>query len=243
MVDSLSPGAGSSDALTSAVEKSDESERAGEVALVFGLGFALVSMTTAMAQVERGANRIYGIRRDRKALAKYGRAAVLTGVLAGPVGIGFLMIVGGGAFGDAMADNYGWSPTPWQWWNVLRWPIGLTLLVFTIAVLLDHAPRRRQPALSWLALGSGIAVVLSALATGRARARTCSLSGSFGSVYGPLAGVFALLLWALLSSIAFFFGTAVCAQLEALRAGQVDPVVADPGRPHARTVDDGPGDV
>ena len=109
VVDSLSPGAGSSDALTSAVEKSDESERAGEVALVFGLGFALVSMTTAMAQVERGANRIYGIRRDRTALAKYGRAAVLTGVLAGPVGIGFLMIVGGGAFGDAMADSYGWS--------------------------------------------------------------------------------------------------------------------------------------
>ncbi len=235
VVDSLSPGAGSSDALTSAVEKSDESERAGEVALVFGLGFALVSMTTAMAQVERGANRIYGIRRDRAARAKYGRAAVLTGVLAGPVGIGFLMIVGGGAFGDAMVDNYGWSETTLQWWNVLRWPIGLTLLVFTIAVLLDHAPRRRQPALSWLALGSGIAVVLSALAT-VGLALYVSLSGSFGSVYGPLAGVFALLLWALLSSIAFFFGTAVCAQLEALRAGQVDPALADPGRPHARTV-------
>ena len=241
VVDSLSPGAGSSDALTSAVEKSDESERAGEVALVFGLGFALVSMTTAMAQVERGANRIYGIRRDRAARAKYGRAAVLTGVLAGPVGIGFLMIVGGGAFGDAMADNYGWSETTLQWWNVLRWPIGLTLLVFTIAVLLDHAPRRRQPALSWLALGSGIAVVLSALAT-VGLALYVSLSGSFGSVYGPLAGVFALLLWALLSSIAFFFGTAVCAQLEALRAGQVDPALADPGRPHARTVGEGRSD-
>jgi uncharacterized BrkB/YihY/UPF0761 family membrane protein len=95
VVDSLSPGAGDSDdALTSAVEKSDDSEKAGEVALVFGLGFALLSMTTAMTQVERGANRIYGIRRDRKALAKYGRAAVLTGVLSGPVAVGFVMIVG-----------------------------------------------------------------------------------------------------------------------------------------------------
>ena len=34
---------------------------------------------------------------------------------------------------------------------------------------------------------------------------------SFGSIYGPLAGVFALLLWSLLSSIALFYGTAVCA--------------------------------
>jgi YihY family inner membrane protein len=241
VVDSLSPGAGDSDALTTAVEKSDEAEVAGEVALVFGLAFALVSMTTAMAQVERGANRIYGIRRDRKALAKYGRAAVLTAVLAAPVGIGFLMIVGGGAFGEAMADSYGWSDRAVDTWEVLRWPAGLALLVLTIAVLLDHAPRRRQPALSWLALGSGIAVLLSALAT-IGLATYVSLSGSFGSVYGPLAGVFALLLWALLSSIALFYGTAVCAQLEALRAGESAPALDDPGRPHARTVGDRPSE-
>ena len=241
VVDSLSPGAGDSDALTTAVEKSDEAEVAGEVALVFGLAFALVSMTTAMAQVERGANRIYGIRRDRKALAKYGRAAVLTAVLAAPVGIGFLMIVGGGAFGEAMADSYGWSDRAVDTWEVVRWPGGLALLVLTIAVLLDHAPRRRQPALSWLALGSGIAVLLSALAT-VGLATYVSLSGSFGSVYGPLAGVFALLLWALLSSIAFFYGTAVCAQLEAVRAGESAPALDDPGRPHARTVGDRPSE-
>lgn len=238
VVQSLSPGAGDSDALSSAVDTSDESERAGEVALVLGLGFALLSMTTAMAQVERGANRIYGIRRDRKALAKYGRAAVLTAVLAVPVGIGFVMIVGGGALGDAMAENYAWSDRTVDRWNVLRWPIGLALLVLTVAVLLDHAPRRRQPALSWLALGAGIAVVLSAVAT-VGLALYVSLSGSFGSVYGPLAGIFALLVWALLSSIALFYGTAVCAQLEAIRAGESAPAYDDPGGPHARTVGDG----
>ena len=66
-----------------------------------------------------------------------------------------------------------------------------------------------------------------------------SFSGSFGSVYGPLAGVFALLLWALLSSVALFYGTAVCAQLEALRAGEVEPALDDPGRPHATTAGTG----
>jgi uncharacterized BrkB/YihY/UPF0761 family membrane protein len=147
------------------------------------------------------------------------------------------MIVGGGAFGEAMADSYGWSERTLDWWGFLRWPVGLALLVLTIAVLLDHAPRRRQPALSWLALGSGVAVVLSALAT-VGLALYVSMSGSFGSVYGPLAGVFALLLWALLSSIALFYGTAVCAQLEALRAGDPEPALDDPGRPHDRTVGD-----
>jgi YihY family inner membrane protein len=235
-IEAVSPGSGQSDALASAVTGENSSEEAGELALGLGLAFALVSMTTAMAQIERGSNRIYGIRRDRKALYKYGRAAVLTGILALPVGAGFLLLVAGGAFADAMAADYGWSATTVQVWNVARWPAGITLLVITIAVLLDHSPRRHQPALSWLALGAGVAVLLTLLATA-GLALYVNLSSSFGSIYGPLAGVFALLLWSLLSSIALFYGTAVCAQLESLRAGQESPVYDDPGRPHGQVVE------
>lgn len=235
-IQAVSPGAGETDAMASALTGDATSEEAGELALGFGLAFALLSMTTAMAQVERGLNRIYGIRRDRVALAKYTRAGLLTAVLAAPVGVGFIVLVAGAAFADAMARHYGWSEGAVDLWNWLRWPLGLTLLVLAIAVVLDHAPRRRQPALSWLALGSGIAVLLSLVATGLLAAYV-SLSGSFGAVYGPLAGVFALLLWALLTSMALFYGAAVCAQLEAVRAGQPDPAYDDPGRPHAQQVD------
>jgi YihY family inner membrane protein len=230
-IQTVSPGHGASDALASAVTGPASSERAGELALTLGLLFALVSMTTAMAQVERGANRIYGIRRDRPAPAKYGRAAVLTAVLAVPVGVGFLLLVAGGAFASAMATDYGWSDGTVLAWRIGRWPAGTVLLVFAIAVLLDHSPRRRQPALSWLALGSGISVLLSMLATGGLAAYV-HLSSSFGSTYGPLAGIIALLLWSLLSAIALFYGVAVCAQLEALRAGDREPAYDDPGRPH-----------
>ena len=241
VVDSLSPGAGESDALTTAVEKSDESEAAGEVALVL-----------------RPRLRP-GLDDDRDGPGRAGRQPHLRHP-ARPQGAGQVR-PGGGP--DRGAGRPGRHRVPddrrrrrlrrgdgRELRVVRRRPcsggtccagrVGLALLVFTIAVLLDHAPRRRQPALSWLALGSGIAVVLSALAT-VGLAAYVSLSGSFGSVYGPLAGIFALLLWALLSSVALFYGTAVCAQLEALRAGEADPALADPGRPHARTVDDGPG--
>ena len=194
-----------------------------------------LSMTTAMAQVERGSNRIYGIRRDRKALAKYGRAAVLTAILASPVGTGFLLLVAGGAIGDAMVEEYAWSADTLLVWNILRWPVGLALLVLTIAVVLDHAPRRRQPALSWLALGASVAVVLSMVTT-VGFAAYVNLSASFGSTYGPLAGVFALLLWSLLSAMGLFYGVAVCAQLEALRCGEATPAYDDPGRPHGAVV-------
>ncbi len=229
-VQGVSPGTGQQDALASAVTGGEASEEAGEVALGLGLVVALLSMAAAMAQVERGMNRIYGIRRDRRAVAKYGRAAVMTAVLALPVGLGFLVLVAGGAFADAMADVYGWGSTATTVWNVARWPLGVVLLVFAIAVVLDHAPRRRQPALSWLALGSGVAVLLSLAASGLL-ALYVKVSGSFDDVYGPLAGVFALLVWSLLTSVSLFYGAAVCAQLEALRAGQTEPAYDDPGRP------------
>jgi YihY family inner membrane protein len=232
-IEAISPGGGSNDALAKAV--ADGSEETGEVALGFGLAFAFVSMTTAMAQVERGSNRIYGIRRDRKALEKYGRAAVLTAILAVPVGVGFLLLVAGGSIGDAMVQEYDWSDDTLLAWNILRGPAGLAIVVFTIAVVLDHSPRRRQPALSWLALGAAVAVVLSMLSTAGLAAYV-NLSASFGSTYGPLAGVFALLLWSLLSAMSLFYGTAVCAQLEALRCGQAEPAYDDPGRPHGTVV-------
>ena len=236
-VAAVSPGSGDSDAVARAVRDSDASELSGEVALWVGLLLALASMTTAMAQVERGVNRIYGIRRDRPAARKYGRAAVLTGVLVLPVGLGFLLLVAGGAFADAMADGYGWSGSTVTAWNWARWPVGVVLVLFTVAVLLDHAPRRRQPGLSWLAVGAAVAVLLT-LASTALLAVYVAYSPSFGDVYGPLGGVVALLLWTLLSAVALFYGAALCAQLEACRAGQPQPVHDDPGRPDHVTVED-----
>lgn len=106
-VQAVSPGAGEQDALANAVSGDVSSQEAGEIALGLGLTFSLLSMTTAMAQVERGLNRIYGIRRDRPAVAKYGRAAAMTAVLASPLGLGFLLLVAGAPFADAMVANYG----------------------------------------------------------------------------------------------------------------------------------------
>ncbi len=219
---------GGDDASAAPRQTADEAEEAGEVALAIGLVFALVSMTTAVAQIERGVNRIYGIERDRRAAAKYGRAAVLTAILAVPVGVGFMLLVGGGPFADAMVEEYGWTGTTVTVWHVVRWPAGTLLLTFAIAVLFDHVPRRRQPSLSWLALGSGIAVALTITASGLL-ALYVRESGAFDDVYGSIAGVMALLLWSYLTSIALFVGAAVAAQLEAVRAGVTRPYDDDPG--------------
>jgi uncharacterized BrkB/YihY/UPF0761 family membrane protein len=49
------------------------------------------------------------------------------------------------------------------------------------------------------------------------------VSHSFGDTYGPLAGIVALEVWCMLSSMAILFGGAVAAQLEAERSGRSEP--------------------
>ena len=100
-------------------------------------------------------------------------------------------------------------------------------------MLFRHAPRRRQPGLSWLLFGAGIATALWWLAS-LLLAAYVRFSDGFGQTYGALTGIMALLLWANLTGIALFAGLAFAAQLEALRIGVPEPAQPDlwePARP------------
>ncbi len=117
-----------------------------------------------MGQVERGANRIYGIDRDRPTKEKYSRAAGLA-VTAGILSLlGFIVLVAGGAIGSAGA-TFGWSDGVVTVWNVLRWPLGLLLVLGSYTIIFERAPRRNQPGLSWLAVGAGVSLALWLLFT------------------------------------------------------------------------------
>lgn len=230
----LTPGA--SDSLVSDLLGDDEgTEDAGEVALALGLITGMVALSTAMAQIERGANRIYGVERDRPVLAKYTRAVIL-GVTAGlPALIGFLFLVAGGPVGDSIERHYHWGGGAHTVWNWARWPLSLALTVVSIGLLFRHAPRRRQPGLSWLLLGAGLATAIWWLISGLLALYVRS-SDAFGATYGALTGIMALLLWANLTGIALFLGLAFSAQLEGARVGAPDPVEDDVWHP----LDDGP---
>ncbi len=206
----LSPG-GSGELIQDTLER----EQGSRAALWLGLAFAFATLTTAMGQVERGANRIYGIERDRPSGRKYGRALALAVIAGLPAMGGSGVLLGGSAFGDAIEQVYGWNDDAVM---VVAVPTGVLLVVFSLLAMLRLAPRRRQPGWLWLGLGAVIAVALW-LGFTALLAAYVELSGSFGIVYGPLTGVIALLLWTQLSSVAVFFGLAVTAQLEADHLG------------------------
>ncbi|GIF66694.1 hypothetical protein Ais01nite_47290 [Asanoa ishikariensis] len=225
----LTPGA-SVDVVRELLTDDERTEDAGELALALGLITGLVALTMAMSQVERGANRIYGVERDRPAHRKYLRAAVLAVAAGLPMFLGFLLLVAGGPIGDSVQRQYGWGGWVHDLFDVIRWPISLALTVFAIAVLFRHAPRRSQPALSWLLFGAGITTVLWIVAS-LLLALYVSLAESFNQTYGALTGIMALLLWANLTGVAFFFGLAFTAQLEGMRVGAPEPAEPDLWKP------------
>jgi YihY family inner membrane protein len=223
----ISPG--SSDALVQQAIQGggdDEGTTRAEVVVVLGLATAFLAATSAFAQFERGANRIYGTKRDRRTLRKYGRAALLTATAGSSMTIGLLCIVAGEPFGDAMEQVYRWGDVAEAGWDAVRWPLGLGALVVAVTALFRHAPRRRQPGLSWLAVGAGV-TVLAWLVGSLLLALYVVLAAGFDETYGPLTAVMALLLWANVTGIALLAGIALAAQLEAVRAGRPEPLLLD----------------
>jgi YihY family inner membrane protein len=188
------------------------------VPLLLGLIGTLITGSTAMGQVERGFNRLYGIERDRPTHEKYGRALVLTVGAGSCLAAAFLVF----AFGRRSETTEGLLRTTWPYF---RWPLALVIATLALTAMLRWSPYRRQPAWSWLAFGATLCVAGWALVTVLLGV-ALSLTSSFGETYGPLAGIVALQFWTLLSAIAIFFGAAVAAQLEAVRAGAPRPRVS-----------------
>jgi YihY family inner membrane protein len=182
-------------------------------ALVVGLLGAILTGATAFGQIERGANRIYGIEKDRPTAEKYGLALLLTITAGAASAASFFLLAVGSEVGDAIE-----SDTAGQVWRVARWPLGVLLLVAAATAIFRWSPRRHQPQASWMVVGGLVTVAVWVVAS-VAMSAFLRNSAQFGETYGPLAGIVALLFWSFFSGIAVFLGVAVAAQLEAERVG------------------------
>ncbi|MGW1723296.1 YihY/virulence factor BrkB family protein [Streptomyces sp. NPDC002306] len=219
----------SADVVDDALRRSRHSAGDGaQVALWFGLGFSLVNITTAMCQIERGANRIYGNERDRPFHRKYLRGLVMSVSAGLPLGLGFVVMVAGKDLAAAAAAVYHLNGLSQTAWSVLRWPFGFLLALISASAIFRRSPRRKQPGYTWLAFGAAVYLVLWTLLTWLF-SLYLDVSGSFDTVYGPLSAFMSLLLWAYLTSIALFLGLSFAAQLEASRALRPGPINDDPG--------------
>jgi YihY family inner membrane protein len=229
-VDRLAPGP-AGQLFTQAIKQGQKSAAGGGIAAgVLGALAALASATLAMGQIERGANRLYGVEQDRPTTQKYTngfKLACTAGVLTV---VAFLLILAG----SDVARATGLSGVVRGFWTLLRWPLSIAFVVVAFALLFRAAPRRRQPSWSWLAVGSGVSVLLWFVFTGLLALYLNLSSGTFGQTYGPLTGIIAILIWTFLTSLAIYLGLAFAAQLEAVRAGAPGPRSGEQANPVGR---------
>lgn len=221
MIESLAPGP-AGDVLLSAFAQGAEAGSQGDmVAVIVGGAAMIVSAVTAMAQLQRGSSRIYGVDGDRPTVRRYGLATILTLTAGVLLTVAFILIALGGSVRGYFEDELS------KLWTWFRWPVGILALTVGLATLFKFAPNRRQPGISWLATGGSVAA-LAWVAVSVGLAFYLNASGTFGETYGPLAGVIGLALWAQLSAIAILYGVAVAAELEAERSGVCEPHEEEP---------------
>ena len=159
-IDRVAPGP-AGEIFTQAFQQGSQNGHNNALALVLGAIASIVAGAGAMGQIERGANRIYGVERDRPAVAKYTVATGLA-LTAGLATVGaFVLVVFGASLGDAIGDVKGWSDVAETAWAIGRWPIGAALIAGAVALVFEISPRRHQPEPSWLAFGSVVSVPVS----------------------------------------------------------------------------------
>jgi YihY family inner membrane protein len=206
--------------LQQAVDQGEDNARRNVLAMVLGGVTALTSGAVAMSQIQQAGSRLYGIEEDRSLTATY-RMSLLLSLSVGLLLAGAFVAL---AFGSTIADAVE-GESVWLW---LRWPLAVLAAVVALAALYKVAPNRTQPRLSWLMVG-GLTATALLVVFSAGLALFLSLSSTFGTTYGPLAGLIGLLIWAQLAGVALLAGLAFAAQLEAEGAetAGVGPVGAE----------------
>jgi YihY family inner membrane protein len=198
------------------------SQAAGGAALIAGLIGALSSSMFAMAQVERGCNRIYGMVRDRSISTKL-TFGLLLSISAGMLlAFAFVFLAAGEALSEGLTEGGVLDDTAATVFAIARWPVGLLLVFAALTLIYKASPNRHQPGVAWLQTGTVMATILWAILTALL-AVYYAVNDQLGSTYGPLIGVIAILMWAYATALALYLGIAFAAQLEALRAGVPGP--------------------
>jgi membrane protein len=187
----------------------------GTSAAAFVIGFfgAVWAASGAMGSVIKAVNRAYERQETRPFWKVRGIAVVLvvtTGITTAGV---FLLIVVGGALGDAIAKKahlggfFDWT------WGILRWPVAFCAILLFFALVYYLAPNKDQRNWKWVTPGSLVGGLLW-LALSGLFALYVTFAGNYTKTYGTIASGVILLLWLNYSAFALLYGAELNSELD-----------------------------
>jgi membrane protein len=180
---------------------------------LFSLGilFTIWSASGAFAALINALNRAYDVQETRPFWKVRGIAILMTLGLSALILAGVLLLVLGPQIGQFIANFFGLSDLFELVWNIVRWPVALFFLVFTVALLYYFAPDANQP-FRWITPGGLIGVLLWVLASVVFNFYVSNF-GSYNKTYGSIGAVIVLLLYLYISSLTILFGATLNAIL------------------------------
>jgi membrane protein len=183
------------------------------IAFVVGVFAAVWAATGAMGALIKAVNRAYE-RLETRPFWKQRLIALVLVIATGLVLAGmFLLIVFGGALGDAVVRRTGLGDSFKLFWNIARWPIAFGAVLLFFALVYYLAPNVSQRSWRWMTPGAVVGAVSWLVLSGLFALYT-SHSSSYARTYGSIAGAIILLLWLNYSSWAILFGAELNAELD-----------------------------
>jgi membrane protein len=194
----------------------------------FGLLFALWSSSAAMVSIIGALNTAYDIDEARPWWKVRLTAILLTLGVAIFVVLALALVMIGPSFIDRVASMVGLGPAFTFTWNLLRWPVALTLVAFCIGLVFYFAPDAEQD-WEWITPGAVLATVLWLLASLGFKYYVSNFA-NYNESYGSLGGVIILMLWLYISALAVLTGAEMNAEIEHASPHGKDPGEKVPGQ-------------
>jgi membrane protein len=144
-------------------------------------------------------NRAYDVEDTRGFVGRLVLAIGLTLLASAGLLAAFVTIVGGTMLTQQLAEQVGLSAQAWSVVTLLRWPVVFVMLTIAVAILYRLAPNVVAPT-RWIVAGAALFSVAWLIVTFVFALYVANFA-NYGSTYGALGGVIALMLWFYLTSV------------------------------------------
>jgi membrane protein len=191
----------------------DSSGGTSAAAFTIGLIGAVWAASGAMGSVIKAVNAAYD-RQETRPFWRTRAIAILLVVTSGITTAGiFLLIVVGGALGEAIAKKAHLGGA-FEWtWGILRWPVAFCAILLFFGLVYYLAPNKEQRSWKWITPGSVVGGLLW-LALSGLFALYVTFAGNYTKTYGTIASGVILLLWLNYSAFSLLYGAELNAELD-----------------------------
>ncbi|MGW5738441.1 MULTISPECIES: YihY/virulence factor BrkB family protein [Streptomyces] len=207
-------------------EMADARSAAVTVVIAGGVS-ALWSASSYAAVFRRALHAMHGVKDTRPVWRKAHRVLMTALALLALLATSALLLVLSGSLVQSVGRRIGVGDAGQTVWNVMKWPALVCLVVLLVVVLFRNAPPSER---GWRRSLSGglLAALLWLLSSGLFTLYATGF-GTYGKLYGSLAGVVVFLVWLWVSNLALLAGAQFT--VEMARATAPGAVATAPGAP------------